>query len=65
MSNQFRRPFKVEWFRRLYNGMGQTDPESQTFTCSDDAINFWSGKTWDGYDAHIYERDSKTGEWEY
>lgn len=65
-SPSFRRPFRVEWTRRLYSSsMGQTDPESQTFATVKEAVVFWKEKAFDGYDAHICERDPKTGEWEY
>lgn len=61
----FRRPYMVEWTRRLYSAMGQTDPQSETFATREEAIVFWHNQTMDGYDAHVFTRDPATGDWDY
>lgn len=64
MSASFRRPFMVESTRRLYNGMGQTDPERRTFATFTEALDYWHDATDEGAEAYICERNPSTGEWE-
>lgn len=63
-SLYFRRPYRVEWTRRLYSGMGQTDPEGQTFATIEEATAFLNDMKQDGLDVYIYFRNRSTGEWE-
>lgn len=62
-SSYFRRPWMVQTTRRLYNGMGQTDPVSRTFATEEDANYYWCDMIEEGCDAMVFTRDILTGEW--
>ncbi len=61
---RYRRPYMVQSTRRLYNGMGQTDPTGQTFSDLEEAEDIQDELLASGYDAYLYERNPVTGEWE-
>ncbi|QWY84095.1 hypothetical protein SEA_A3WALLY_288 [Microbacterium phage A3Wally] len=63
-SRYFRRPYAVQSTRRLYNGMGQTDPETQTFAFYADAIAYSKDMIEEGRDAYLFVRNPVTGEWD-
>ncbi|URP22333.1 hypothetical protein SEA_BIG4_300 [Microbacterium phage Big4] len=60
----FRRPFMVESSRRLYNGLGLTDPERQSFAHAEDAVEYLDEMLSENRIAIMFFRNPETGEWE-